>query len=182
MRRRVDDEGGEPSVPLEELDPLDFAITVDDDGELLERTTDPTLEAVVVRAADDAATRSGPANLRLANLETWRRSVDRWRLRLTGPDDTDGKLGKLAELLAELREDVGDRDECRRVRASADLVDLGRRRAIAAVITAGLALGGAAWAMIRSRDKDVAAETIRRMELELRVRNLEQRLNNGRTP
>lgn len=170
---RAGSHGDGDGVPLEELDPHDFAITVDEQ----ERTTDPTLDA-----ADDAATRSGPFNLRLANLETWRRSMDRWRLRVTGPDDRDGRIGRLADELAELREDVGDRDQCRRVREAAALVDTGRRRAIAAVVTAGLALGGAAWAMIRSRDKDVAAETIRRMELELRVRNLEQRLDNRRSP
>ncbi len=150
-------------VPLEAVD--DLATT---DG-------DEPADGLVVRQA--WATPSGPITLRTAQLEAWRLDVDRWRLQLTGVDGANGRVGRLLDTVAELRGDVGDRKECARVRASADLVDLGRRRAIATLIAAGLALGGAGWAMIRSRDKDVAAETIRRMELELRVRNLEQRLD-----
>lgn len=169
-----DDERAD-GVPLEDIDELErLEITVDDDPD----TTGRSRRAV--ERASLASTRSGPTNLRIANLETWKLDVDRWRLKLTGLDDGNGRIGRLADDVHELRGDVGDRKECARVRAAADLVDTGRRRVIAAVITAGLALGGAVWAMIRTRDREVAQATIQRMELELRVRNLEQRLEQPR--
>lgn len=189
MTPRRDNSGGGGGDPVDDLE-----ITIDEDDD--RRDSAREFDGIVVRRALEAATRSGPINVRVVNLETWRLDLDRWRLRLTGVDGTDGRLGKLADTLADvevelarkvadLRADVGDRKECERVRASADLVDLGKRRAIAAVITAGLALGGAVWAMVRTRDREVAEATIKRMELELRVRNLEQRieqLDNRRAP
>lgn len=171
-------------VTLDELEPVDtgdpdeLEITIDEDDEERDRRDSAReLDGIVVARALEAATRSAPTNMRLATLETWRLDLDRWRLRLTGVDDTNGKIGKLGETIAELRRDVGDRKECERVRAAADTVDTGRKRAIAAVITAGLALGGAGWAVVRDARRDAAEATMKRMELELRVRNNERRLD-----
>jgi len=111
-------------VTLDELEPVDtgdpdeLEITIDEDDEERDRRDSAReLDGIVVARALEAATRSAPTNMRLATLETWRLDIDRWRLRLTGVDDTNGKIGKLGETIAELRRDVGDRKECERVRA-----------------------------------------------------------------
>jgi len=95
--------------------------------------------------------------VRLAELETWREETDGWRLRLTGVADGNGRLGILTRTVEQLRKDVGDEDECRRVRDAAATVRGVKRWLLASVGAALVAVGGSAWGLVKSRDENIAA-------------------------
>jgi len=95
--------------------------------------------------------------VRLAELETWREETDGWRLRLTGVADGNGRLGTLTRTVEQLRKDVGDEDECRRVRDAAATVRGVKRWLLASVGAALVAVGGSAWGLVKSRDENIAA-------------------------
>lgn len=95
--------------------------------------------------------------MRLANLETWRAGdVDPWRLRLTGVADTNGRLGRLDDTIAKLREDVGPSDERRKEREAIANLRGDRKRVVAAILAAATIAGGGIYTI---RDRyDAAAE------------------------
>ena len=95
--------------------------------------------------------------VRLVDLETWRQQIDAWRLHLTGAADSNGRIGTLTRTVDGLREDVGDAQECRAVRDAAGNVHAFRRRVWAAIAAAGVAVGGSAWGLVKSRDENTAA-------------------------
>jgi hypothetical protein len=110
-----------------------------------------------------------PDNIRLAELETWRKDADAWRLKLTGADDRNGRIGRQDQALAELRRDVGTREARELERAAAATVTGVRRKLIAAAGSAVVALVAAGWALYRSdrAARDIAAAGAARIETRL---------------
>lgn len=104
-----------------------------------------------------AAPASERTLVRLAELETWRRNADAWRLRLTGAADSNGRLGNLDRTVAKLREDVGDPSECKAVRETTGAIRALQRKAVAAVIAGALSVGASAAGLVYSRDRNIEA-------------------------
>lgn len=125
-----------------------------------------------------AAPSSDRTNVRIADLETWRADMVRWRLQLTGIADDNGRLGKLDRTVATLREDVGDKHECNLVRESASTVRTVRNRMLAMIATAATAVGASGYGLIMSRDasRDAAIRSSTRLtaRLEAVERDLER--------
>src|SRR5574338_593307 len=80
-----------------------------------------------------AAPGSERTSTRLAELETWRKQTDEWRLKLTGVDDRNGRIGRIDQALADqrcdleaeiekVRKDFGTHDEAATVRGVASAV------------------------------------------------------------
>ena len=94
--------------------------------------------------------------MRLANLETWRKGTDEWRLKLTGVADGNGRIGTLARDVDKLREDVGSTDERRKERDAIANLRGDRKRVVAAILAAATIAGGGIYTI---RDRyDAAAE------------------------
>ena len=94
--------------------------------------------------------------MRLANLETWRKDADAWRLRLTGVADTNGRMGRLDATVEKLREDVGPSEERRKEREAVASLRGDRKRVVAVIAAAAVALGGGIYTI---RDRyDAAVE------------------------
>lgn len=95
--------------------------------------------------------------MRLANLETWRAGdVDPWRLRLTGVADTNGRMGRMDATVAELRKDLGTSEERRKEREAVASLRGDRKRVVAIITAAAVALGGGIYTI---RDRyDAAVE------------------------
>jgi hypothetical protein len=127
--------------------------------------------------AMSAAPSSDRSNVRIAELETWRRNIDEWRLRLTGAADTNGRLGEMTRTIESLRDDVGTPKEAREVREAAHTVSGVRRRMTAAVIAAGFAVGGSAWGLLKSRDSSREAAARASERLKVRIENVEHLLD-----
>jgi hypothetical protein len=134
---------------------------------------------------------------RLAELETWRAEMRDWRLRLTGVDERDGRLGRLDHAIAEhvatleraieglrcdleeadakLRADVGTSEEAAEVRGLARTVKSIKARTWAAIVGAVLAAGGGGYGVLtRDQARDASVRADARQELRLEV--LEQGL------
>ena len=94
--------------------------------------------------------------MRLANLETWRKGTDEWRLKLTGVADGNGRIGTLARDVDKLREDMGQTDERRKERDAIANLRGDRKRVVAAILAAATIAGGGIYTI---RDRyDAAAE------------------------
>jgi hypothetical protein len=94
--------------------------------------------------------------MRLANLETWRKGTDEWRLKLTGVADGNGRIGTLARDVDKLREDVGSTEERRKERDAIANLRGDRKRVVAAILAAATIAGGGIYTI---RDRyDAAAE------------------------
>ena len=94
--------------------------------------------------------------MRLANLETWRKGTDEWRLKLTGAADGNGRIGTLARDVDKLREDVGSTEERRKERDAIANLRGDRKRVVAAILAAATIAGGGIYTI---RDRyDAAAE------------------------
>lgn len=94
--------------------------------------------------------------MRIANLETWRKGTDEWRLKLTGVADGNGRIGTLARDVDKLREDVGSTDERRKERDAIANLRGDRKRVVAAILAAATIAGGGIYTI---RDRyDAAAE------------------------
>jgi hypothetical protein len=94
--------------------------------------------------------------MRLANLETWRKGTDEWRLKLTGVADGNGRIGTLARDVDKLREDVGTTDDRRKERDAIANLRGDRKRVVAAILAAATIAGGGIYTI---RDRyDAAAE------------------------
>ena len=94
--------------------------------------------------------------MRLANLETWRKCTDEWRLKLTGVADGNGRIGTLARDVDKLREDMGPTDERRKERDAIANLRGDRKRVVAAILAAATIAGGGIYTI---RDRyDAAAE------------------------
>lgn len=94
--------------------------------------------------------------MRLANLETWRKGTDEWRLKLTGVADGNGRIGTLARDVDKLREDVGSTDDRRKERDAIANLRGDRKRVVAAILAAATIAGGGIYTI---RDRyDAAAE------------------------
>ena len=94
--------------------------------------------------------------MRLANLETWRKDADEWRLRLTGVADGNGRIGKIDRELEKLRDDLGPSEERRKEREVIAGLRSDRKRVVAALVAAATLAGSGIYAI---RDKyDSAAE------------------------
>ncbi len=104
-----------------------------------------------------ASPESPHTSVRMANLETWRKDTDAWRLKLTGVADSNGRMGNLDRTVAKLREDVGDPSECKAVRETSSAVRKMQAKSWAAVAGAVLAVAGSAWGLVKSRDENIAA-------------------------
>lgn len=94
---------------------------------------------------------------RLADLETWRKATDEWRLKLTGVADTNGRMGRLDDTVAKLRDDVGPPDARRREREAVATIAGDRKRVIGALVTAAILAGGGVWAIREKYDASVRA-------------------------
>lgn len=95
--------------------------------------------------------------MRLANLETWRKGTDEWRLKLTGVADGNGRIGTLARDVDKLREDVGPTEERRKERDAIANLRGDRKRVVAAILAAATIAGGGIYTI---RDRyDAAAES-----------------------
>lgn len=136
---------------------------------------------------------------RLAQLEAWRTEVDAWRLRIAGVAERNGRLGKLdqdvaelredsdektAELrkdvdqaLAELRKDVGTSDERRAERATVKAVKWTTAKVLSLIGAAGLIAGGGVWQTLRAREAIAAAEGRRAGELDEHERTQDRLIN-----
>lgn len=162
----------------------------------LDATDDDFREAATpVEALTDAAQEVGDAarslaahaisrdeaagiRMRLANLETWRAGdVDPWRLRLTGVADTNGRLGRLDDTvaklrddvgtpkeraaeraeIAQLRKDVGPTDERRKEREAVAAQRSDRKRVVAVLIAAASIAGGGIYTIRDRYDASVEA-------------------------
>jgi hypothetical protein len=137
----TDDDFRESATPVEAL--TDAAQAVGD-----------AAKAVAAHAIsrDEAA----GIRMRLANLETWRKCTDEWRLKLTGVADGNGRIGTLARDVEKLREDVGLSDERRKERDVVESMRGDRKRVIAALVAAATLAGGGIYTI---RDRyDAAAE------------------------
>ena len=149
-----------------------------------ERAIADVMADVVVRWVASIPRFRSP-DARVTALELWRStSVDPWRLTLTGAADSNGRIGTMARELAALRADVGDHDTVRATREGAALMAGVRRRLLAAVGAAALAVGGGGWAAVRavlSARESGAAEAAR---IETRINYLERIVlpNPVRTP
>ena len=94
--------------------------------------------------------------MRLANLETWRKGTDEWRLKLTGVADGNGRIGTLARDVDKLRDDMGPSDERRKERDAIANLRSDRKRVVAAILAAATIAGGGIYTI---RDRyDAAAE------------------------
>ncbi|MBK7077136.1 MAG: hypothetical protein IPH44_33075 [Myxococcales bacterium] len=94
--------------------------------------------------------------MRIANLETWRKGTDEWRLKLTGVADGNGRIGTLARDVDKLREDVGSTDDRRKERDAIANLRGDRKRVVAAILAAATIAGGGIYTI---RDRyDAAAE------------------------
>ncbi len=94
--------------------------------------------------------------MRLANLETWRKGTDEWRLKLTGVADGNGRIGTLARDVDKLREDVGPTEDRRKERDAIANLRGDRKRVVAAILAAATIAGGGIYTI---RDRyDAAAE------------------------
>lgn len=110
-----------------------------------------TLAAHAISRAESERMRA-----RLADLETWRKDTDAWRLKLTGVADTNGRMGRLDDTVSKLRDDVGPTDERRKEREAVIGLRSDRKRVIAALGLAATLAGGGIYAI---RDGyDAAAE------------------------
>lgn len=119
---------------------------------------------------------------RLAELETWRKNeMDPWRLKLTGVDERNGRLGRIDQAirdqrcdieseLEQLRRDVGTAEEAAATRNLAQAVKAIKARMWAAIAAALVALGGGGYA-VKTRDeaRDAAVRADARQELRLEV-------------
>jgi len=94
--------------------------------------------------------------MRIANLETWRKGTDEWRLKLTGVADGNGRIGTLARDVDKLREDVGPTEDRRKERDAIANLRGDRKRVVAAILAAATIAGGGIYTI---RDRyDAAAE------------------------
>lgn len=147
--------------------------------------------AQIVAGALPGLIRARPDNARLASLENWQRSLDEWRLKLTGVADGNGRLGRLdrhieqlhAEVLAlidetrkalaldvaAIRRDLGTAEERKAERAAAATVTGVRGKLVATALTAALAIGSGGWAAYKATTaaKEAAARTAGRIEARL---------------
>lgn len=156
------------------------------DGGLNRRERDiaaATAHAVVGYLA--SIPRSRADNVRLSDLEGWRANeITPWKLRLTGVDERNGRLGRLdarveanhadiLAVLAELREDVGTRQERAAERATIAPLAGVRHKLLASVGAAVIAAGSAAWGW-RNADRAAASAEARTA---LRLEHVESTTN-----
>ena len=102
---------------------------------------------------------------RLADLETWRKATDEWRLKLTGVADTNGRMGRLDDTVGKLRDDVGPPDARRREREAVATIAGDRKRVVAAIVAAATIAGGGIYTI---RDRYDAAAEARGAEVQWR--------------
>lgn len=127
--------------------------------------------ARLARHLENAHRATSATPRRLAQLEAWRADVDPWRLRIAGVAERNGRLGRLDQDVADLREDLGTGDERRAERAelAALRADVGtpeerqaeRRivrgirwttaKVLALIAAAGTLAGGGLWQTLRAR-------------------------------
>lgn len=107
----------------------------------------PGVPANVERRADD---------VRIGEIAGRVRELESWRLTLTGVADRNGRIGKLAEDVADLRADVGTSEERRTERAVIAAVRWARGKMLAAIGAIGVLIGGAAYSI--KAGYDAAAE------------------------
>ena len=161
-------------------------------GGLSERERELALGvAEIVAQALPGLIKARPDNGRLADLEHWREATDQWRLKLTGVDDGNGRIGRLdrriddleKELLAkldavcaqftaaaaDLRRDVGTPKEREAEKKASATVAGVRRKLVATVSAAVVAVGGGGWAAYKATTaaKEAAAFTAGRIEARL---------------
>lgn len=136
------------------------------------------IETVALRLRPPAVVSGGDRfATRLADLETWRKTeVDPWRMKLTGVDDANGRLGKMDRAIAELRHDIGTPDQAQVTRETAANMRSIKRRTIAALGTAALCLGGAGYKLVIQRDASLERAAAAAARIELRLEHVEQRL------
>lgn len=182
MTDRRDDEVDELARTGEVIhDPMEHALDQlrarDDIGVRDMEVARAVLESVAVQLARHGRPPGRADTIRLAQLETWRAEVDAWRLRLTGVDEANGRLGKLTRSIEGLREDVGTSEQAATTRAIAVNVKAWRKRTVAALGAAALAIGGAGYKFLIARDASVAAAARAAGRLELRLDHVEARLD-----
>jgi hypothetical protein len=131
-------------------------------------TTDRILEVAAAAPSSDRTL------VRLAGLETWREDHDKWRARLTGAADSNGRIGNLDRTIAALRHDVGDEAECKAVRETVGAVRAVQRKMVAAIGAAALAGAASAWGLGKSRDENIAAAARAAHRLETIERDLDR--------
>jgi hypothetical protein len=124
-----------------------------------------------------AAPGSERTAVRLAEIETWRKTeVDPWRLRLTGVDDGNGRLGRMDRRIDDLREDVGTSEQAAATRAGAALALSAKKRLWAALGAAAFALGTAGYGLFTARDQARDAAARAAAQYEVRLQHVERRL------
>jgi hypothetical protein len=129
---------------------------------------------------------------RLAELETWKREMIEWRLKLSGVDDRNGRLGRMDQAFADLRcdleaadkdlrkdmeaadaairKDIGSPEEAATVRQVAGAVKSIGKRTWVAITAAVLAAGGGGYGVLtRDQARDAAVRADARMEVRLEV-------------
>lgn len=179
------------SIPLEQLDADDPA--TDRESPTLHRTGPiprHTTEELKIRARA-----AKPENVRLVELELRVDDLERFQLRTVGYDGGNGRLGKMdermdaieedveirsaalhaairteseraAEVVEGLRADLGTSDERKAEREDVATVRGVRRKLLAALSAAAIAVGGGGYAVIQSRDqdRDIAARARARLD------------------
>lgn len=117
----------------------------------------------------------GPGHItRLTALEVWRKDHDAWRLRLTGADDRNGRVGRLDAEVAKLREDVGTSKERDEEKALARSVATVRRYAVAKALGSVVAIVVAAYGYLRVRDDAHAVAAATAAAGEVRLHHVEE--------
>ncbi len=113
--------------------------------------------AKAVAAHAISRTEAEGIRMRLANLETWRKGTDEWRLKLTGVADGNGRIGTMARDVEKLREDVGPSDARRKERDVVESMRGDRKRVIAALVAAATIAGGGIYTIRDRYDASVEA-------------------------
>ena len=124
---------------------------------------------------------------RVTALEIAKRENDERWLRLVGAAESNGRLGRMTAEVAALRADIGTPDQARATREAVDLVRGVRRKLLAAVGAALLAIGGSAWGLISATSDAHAAASAAAARTDARLDMIEailigRRLGTAATP